>query len=134
MITSGRAARSARASERQPSVGATRVRQHFAYLALGFRIEVANDDIMAHQGAASCPPRADDSSSEKADGSDLLHAIPPLHVASLLRRCLCLQLRFFNFSFVRTSSGPITRTFIASRIVTARSTKLPLDARTPLER
>ncbi len=66
--------------ERQAPAGATCVHHHFADLALGLRVEVANDDVMAHQGAAGCPPRADDTPSEKADGPDLLHATPPLHV------------------------------------------------------
>ena len=49
-------------------------------------------------------------------------------LAELSHQCL------MSSSFARTSSGPNTRTFMASRIETARSTKLLLVAKTPRSR
>ena len=49
-------------------------------------------------------------------------------------RFTAAQPRLVRRSFLRASSGPTMRTFIASRILTARSTSWPFDASSPLER
>ncbi len=94
--------------ERQPPVGApARVVDHLADLArrLGVGVVDAHVDPVEHE--ARRPAAADDAAAEQADparGPTRAHAGPRSRSRS------------------RTSAGPRTRTFIASRIATARST------------
>ena len=106
--------------EREPAVGAASVVEHRVDLpgCLGVRIEEPHVDAVEHESRR--PAAADHPATEHGDAARARSGV--LSHGSASR------------SFARTSSGPSTRTFIASRIVTARSTSWRLVASTPRER
>jgi len=97
-----------------------------ADLAFGFGVEIADDDVIALSAQRAAQPAPMTPPPRRPMVLDRRHAAFPAGFRD--------QPRFFSFSFLRASSGPMTRTFIASRIVTALSTSWPFEASVPFDR
>ncbi len=120
LIGDGDAPRRHRRRQGQPGVGAPRVLQHFVDALGGTRVGIIGGDVDAVYGEPRRPARSDNAGTDQGDAFDLAYG-----GADSCQPCR------FSDSFSRTSLGPSMRTFIASRMVTARSTSWALEAKTP---